>query len=294
MKVLHSSFTFVIVVIVVTAIVALQIATAAAVLVRRVNYGGAAGAVYPNNNNATVPHIMVGGARVGIIPINMHGHQPEELVYPSNDCDTAARLSATRRKKGRCLEPASPETQQQTMHFSFMAASTASYSELPTDLSVVLLRSRQQNCCCAAKEGSSRFGDDEIILKETSSSSLTTQTDSIFAIQAHPDDSVSDLKRQIESQYGIELGLVAATDEGGNNSSRRKDRDGIATGWELIVVRNFTNSTDKASTPKSKSTSTQHPTTMTFNEVLSYHLFLNIDYQIEHGDIIYAVIRNDE
>lgn len=79
-------------------------------------------------------------------------------------------------------------------------------------------------------------------------------THSLIEIEAHPHDSVSDLKRQLQSSYLQEWGL----------SGRRLDRDGIATGWELV------NDTD--------------------GSILSYHLFLS-SYGIKNGDIIHAVVR---
>mmetsp|Transcript_13035 Transcript_13035/g.28793 ORF Transcript_13035/g.28793 Transcript_13035/m.28793 type:complete len:316 (+) Transcript_13035:211-1158(+) len=79
-------------------------------------------------------------------------------------------------------------------------------------------------------------------------------THSLIEIEAHPHDSISDLKRQLQSSYLQEWGL----------SGRRLDRDGIATGWELV------NDTD--------------------GSILSYHLFLS-SYGIKNGDIIHAVVR---
>ena len=84
--------------------------------------------------------------------------------------------------------------------------------------------------------------------------STDVSTHSLIEIEAHPHDSVSDLKRHIQSIFQTEWGL----------SDRRLDRDGIATGWELV------NDID--------------------GSILSYHLFLS-SYGIKDGDIIHAVVR---
>ena len=90
--------------------------------------------------------------------------------------------------------------------------------------------------------------------KNEKSTSTDVSTHSLIEIEAHPHDSVSDLKRHIQSIFETEWGL----------SDRRLDRDGIATGWELV------NNID--------------------GSILSYHLFLR-SYGIKDGDIIHAVVR---
>ena len=89
----------------------------------------------------------------------------------------------------------------------------------------------------------------------------------IIEIMAHPDDSVSDLKRQIQMSFIKEWGL----------EGRRLDRDKIATGWELVVesIKWF----DEEEKESVQSLS-----------VLSYHLFLH-SYGIRNRDIIHAVVR---
>ena len=77
-------------------------------------------------------------------------------------------------------------------------------------------------------------------------SSTDVSTHSLLEIEAHPHDSVSVLKRHIQAMFQAEWGL----------SDRRLDRDGIATGWELV------NDID--------------------GSILSYHLFLS-SYGIKDG-----------
>ena len=69
------------------------------------------------------------------------------------------------------------------------------------------------------------------------------------------DDSVSDLKRQLEAAHGAAWGL----------EGRRRDRDGLALGWELVHRD---------------------------GGAMSYHLFLR-DYDVQHGEILHAVVRRD-
>jgi len=83
--------------------------------------------------------------------------------------------------------------------------------------------------------------------QESQSSTLKElSNDYIIDTMAHPDDSISDLKRQIQSKFEAEWGL----------GDRRMDRDQIRTGWELVCR-------DKripvSSTSTSTSTSTSDP-----------------------------------
>ena len=95
---------------------------------------------------------------------------------------------------------------------------------------------------------------DEICSDDDNISTADISTRTLFEVEAHPHDSVSDLKRHIQSIFGVEWGL----------SGRRNDRDGIATGWELVYD--------------------------TDGSILSYHLFLD-SYGIKDGDIVHAVVR---
>ena len=99
---------------------------------------------------------------------------------------------------------------------------------------------------------------------------------------AHPDDSISDIKRQLQSIYLNNWGL----------NGRRLDRDKIAIGWEIVCQKlqdgdEVTNSDDEQSVGASKSTSNSDSL-----EVMSYHLFLH-SYGISDGNIIYAIVRKD-
>lgn len=117
----------------------------------------------------------------------------------------------------------------------------------------------------------------------TSDSDLEESTElnpfPIMELRAHPDDSISDFKRQIQSSFKEEWGL----------SGRRLDRDRIATGWELI----------KVGIP-GKCKESEAKTDCDCNvdgegdgyslHVMSYHLFLH-SYNIQHGNLIHAVVR---
>ncbi len=82
-------------------------------------------------------------------------------------------------------------------------------------------------------------------------------------INVHPDDSISDIKRQLQSVYFQEWGL----------EGRRLDRDKLSTGWEIVCKDRQSEKTDDDAI-----------------EVMSYHLFLH-SYGIVHGDIIHAIVR---
>lgn len=87
----------------------------------------------------------------------------------------------------------------------------------------------------------------------------------VLPISAHPQDSISDLKRYIQSKYATAWSL----------EGRKRDRDGLYLGWELICRNN--NSSDAESANNTQ-------------RVLSYHLFLE-SYGINDGDILHAVVR---
>ena len=81
----------------------------------------------------------------------------------------------------------------------------------------------------------------------------------MIPITAHPQDSISDLKRYIQSKYAATWGI----------EDRRRDRDGLYLGWELVCRKK--NDSD-------------------VNSVLSYHLFLD-SYDINDGDILHSIVR---
>eukprot|EP00555_Chaetoceros_dichaeta_P010643 CAMPEP_0198259638 /NCGR_PEP_ID=MMETSP1447-20131203/8776_1 /TAXON_ID=420782 /ORGANISM="Chaetoceros dichaeta, Strain CCMP1751" /LENGTH=238 /DNA_ID=CAMNT_0043947073 /DNA_START=92 /DNA_END=808 /DNA_ORIENTATION=- len=156
--------------------------------------------------------------------------------------------------------------------------------------------------------------------------STTTTTEvnpiSIMELEAHPDDSISDLKRQIQVSFMEQWGLTG----------RRLDRDKIATGWELIKVITTAprRDADRASTGLRRDDSSRdddddddetkgglegdaattnndrHTDAATATAaaaaaaskeaslgVMSYHLFLH-SYDVRHGDVIHAVVRKYE
>ena len=80
----------------------------------------------------------------------------------------------------------------------------------------------------------------------------------VIPITAHPQDSISDLKRYIQSKYAAAWGL----------EDRRRDRDGLYLGWELVCRKKDSE----------------------MNSVLSYHLFLD-SYDINNGDILHSIVR---
>lgn len=102
----------------------------------------------------------------------------------------------------------------------------------------------------------------EKIPTPTNSHAIHLDPHPLIPIDAHPQDSISDLKRYIQSKYAIVWGL----------EDRRRDRDGLYLGWELIYRSNYDTDSDRA------------------HSVLSYHLFLE-SYEVNDGDILHAVVR---
>jgi hypothetical protein len=92
------------------------------------------------------------------------------------------------------------------------------------------------------------------------------QSESRFPILTDPHDSVSDLKRHIQSLKYTEWGF----------QGRMLDRDKVAKGWELCIENN-----------KGRDVSSSYSKALT---VLSYHLFLH-SYNIRHGDVLYAIVK---
>jgi len=135
-----------------------------------------------------------------------------------------------------------------------------------------------------AKQGEG-YDDDDIMAEKADTSVVGDTTNVIglhetqisaetcIEILAHPDDSVSDLKRAIQEKYETEWGL----------RGRKMDRDNIRMGWEVLCVDRIGEQHLKTSKSSSKTNSQEHV-------VMSYHLFLN-SYDIRHKDLIYAVVR---
>lgn len=88
----------------------------------------------------------------------------------------------------------------------------------------------------------------------------------IVPLITHPDDSILDLKRHIQSEHATSWGLV----------TERVDRNGMHLGWELVYCNSEMDSS--ASSDEGDV------------NVLSYHLFLQ-SYGITDGDILHAVVR---
>lgn len=109
-----------------------------------------------------------------------------------------------------------------------------------------------------AEEGS------EKIQTPTTSNEIHLDPYPVIPIDAHPQDSISDLKRFIQSKYATVWGL----------EDRKRDRDGLYLGWELVYRSNY--DTDSNSVHA--------------HSVLSYHLFLE-SYGVNDGDILHAVVR---
>ena len=114
--------------------------------------------------------------------------------------------------------------------------------------------------------------NDDTSSKNGINDTIEISSEFLMEMKTHPEDSVSDLKRMIQERYEEEWGLLG----------RRLDRDKIRTGWELICFNRKNESNDNASD--------QDPRLGQDSLVMSYHLFLR-SYDIQHGDIIHAVVR---
>ncbi len=113
--------------------------------------------------------------------------------------------------------------------------------------------------------GSSSSSGDNVDCNSTKNGATLSDVSTFHFIEhvAHPDDSVSDIKRQLQSLYQHDWGL----------GGRRLDRDNLATGWEIVSSGKRNDGENDQSL-----------------EVMSYHLFLH-SYGIIDGDVIHAVIR---
>ena len=118
------------------------------------------------------------------------------------------------------------------------------------------------------------------IENEEMSSVREVSIQSIMEVAAHPEDSISDVKRELQIMRQEEWGL----------KGRRLDRDQIATGWELVCsggkypMLKEEDEIDRSIGKKDNNTSLH---------VMSYHLFLQ-SYGVQHGDIIHAVVRRQQ
>jgi len=151
-------------------------------------------------------------------------------------------------------------------------------------------------------DGGNDDDGDKSMMQSTKPTTTEVNPISIMELKAHPDDSISDLKRQIQVSFMEEWGLTG----------RRLDRDKIATGWELIKVITAPRGDDGATALRDDSIDDQtegvveeEATTTDYRHtdaadskeaslgVMSYHLFLH-SYDVRHGDVIHAVVRKYE
>eukprot|EP00559_Dactyliosolen_fragilissimus_P000974 CAMPEP_0184858628 /NCGR_PEP_ID=MMETSP0580-20130426/3716_1 /TAXON_ID=1118495 /ORGANISM="Dactyliosolen fragilissimus" /LENGTH=221 /DNA_ID=CAMNT_0027354879 /DNA_START=398 /DNA_END=1063 /DNA_ORIENTATION=- len=131
--------------------------------------------------------------------------------------------------------------------------------------------------------------------KESSKTELKQlQIEPIFEIHAHPDDSVSDLRRNLQESFMEQFHL----------QDRCLDREQIAIGWEVVLpTPNCYDYDDQnidevdhdrlecrigTRTSFKTDTSSSPPSSLT---ILSNHLFL-WNYNIRHQDILYVIVNN--
>ncbi len=109
--------------------------------------------------------------------------------------------------------------------------------------------------------------------KEIKTKELLLTTELILELKTHPDNSISDVKRQLQSLYLHDWGL----------EGRKENRDRIVVGWEIAKIKSRCSSNDNDDYDENDDASL---------EVMSYHLFLH-SYGISDGDLIYAIVRKD-
>ena len=113
--------------------------------------------------------------------------------------------------------------------------------------------------------------------KEEMSNAREVSVQSIVEVAAHPDDSISDVKRELQGMYLEDWGL----------EERRLDRDQIATGWELVCSTGTYLTCMGEDEIARICGENKNDTSL---HVMSYHLFLQ-SYGVQHGDIIHAIVR---
>ena len=86
----------------------------------------------------------------------------------------------------------------------------------------------------------------------------------MLTVVTHPHDSVFDVKQMLEESHAGDWGMAG----------RQRNRDGSLRGWELVQEDGALEGGGTGSV------------------VLSYHMFL-MDYEIEHGDVLHAVVRRE-
>lgn len=109
------------------------------------------------------------------------------------------------------------------------------------------------------------FEDDDVVHDDCTgpqvidSNQVVSEGHRVWRIVAHEDDSISDIKHNVQQEFGTAFGFTG----------RRRDRYGLATGWELVIVR---------------------PDQL---EVLGNHWFLHT-YGFGSGDFVNAVVRKSD
>lgn len=134
--------------------------------------------------------------------------------------------------------------------------------------------------------GDSMDGDNDN--EENYHTSLSSEV--VYEIQAHPEDSVADLKRLIQNEFSTDWPLSLKEEE---RTEKKKDRDGIYVGWELVSsARKTKNSSSGVIASCDNSPDTSNSITFRDEQILGSHFFLT-DYYIRHNDVIHAVIIRD-
>jgi len=136
--------------------------------------------------------------------------------------------------------------------------------------------------------GDSMDGDNDN--EENYHTSLSSEV--VYEIEAHPEDSVADLKRLIQNEFSTHWPELSLKEE--ERTEKKKDRDGIYVGWELVSSARKTknNSSGAVASCDNSTDDTSNPITFRDEQILGSHFFLT-DYYIQHNDVIHAVILRD-
>jgi hypothetical protein len=137
---------------------------------------------------------------------------------------------------------------------------------------------------------------DELIRKSTlTSTSFIPSKERILQAEAHPDDSVADLKRWIQNIKTNNTPQQVDVDimEEWGLKGRRRDRDQLATGWELVQQVKRRHAHDDDDGHDDDNHNHKKTATNTNTVVLGTHFFLH-SYGLKHNDIIYAVVATNE
>jgi hypothetical protein len=117
----------------------------------------------------------------------------------------------------------------------------------------------------------------------SSTTMVPSNSETVYQIVVHPDDSVMDFKQELQRTYGAQWGL----------DQKRQDRHGLAMAWEVVTVASDESTPTDTVDRGNSSAEDEDDVNQDELLILGNHWFL-YTYHVEHGDLVHAIVRTDD